>query len=651
MVGISSRIRLAGAVVMLTLTLAAAAWAGVDPAEEQAMIETCWLEEAANRARALTGHDPGREGRTEDTLPPLVAQADATAADRTVGSPPCQFPTIGAALAAANPGDHLLLEGGVTFTENPVVSTHLTLEGGYAGCGSGSTARTTIDGGAAGSVVAINAGVTAALADLIVTNGYTGTEGGGIRLGLGIGGATLNLTNVRITGCSGYWGGGLWVGPDCQVIGTGVEIDTNTAITYGGGVRLYGGRATFRSSNIHHNVAPNGGGVFGSLQGGFGSVLSLPDSADVYQNEALTGDGQGGGVYMQGGVVSVAACSDIDSNDAISGGGLFLVDSTLTVDGTCSEVQVNAATGNGGGVYAQSSTVNLIDGAELYGNDAGGSGGGAYLDDSSLYSDLAKILYNTSGGHGGGVYAANGSTLDMDIGPYTCASLGCSSLRRNTAGAFGYGGGVYASDSLVDLRTTLVDNNSADLGGAIYAVNTAIVTESTLIARNNATGGYGDAIRANNSAGNSTISAVGTTVAFNDSTGGATGDAIAMDGEVFLSLDCSIVWGHATSISSPDEDVVYSDIEGGYTGTGNLDTDPLFVSVAGQDFHLQLLSPLIDRCAGAGELGIDMDGDLRPSPNSSTAWPYDMGADEVIVGIFADGFESGDTSSWSLTVP
>ena len=38
----------------------------------------------------------------------------------------------------------------------------------------------------------------------------------------------------------------------------------------------------------------------------------------------------------------------------------------------------------------------------------------------------------------------------------------------------------------------------------------------------------------------------------------------------------------------------------------------------------------------------DLDGDLRD------AQP-DVGADEVGTAIFADGFESGDTSEWSFT--
>ena len=44
------------------------------------------------------------------------------------------------------------------------------------------------------------------------------------------------------------------------------------------------------------------------------------------------------------------------------------------------------------------------------------------------------------------------------------------------------------------------------------------------------------------------------------------------------------------------------------------------------------------------EIDTDFDGDLRGDQP-------DIGADELGIGIFADGFESGDTSAWSAGVP
>ena len=135
----------------------------------------------------------------------------------------------------------------------------------------------------------------------------------------------------------------------------------------------------------------------------------------------MTGDGYGGGVYLDNSIISISDCSDIQSNDAFFGGGVYMVSSSLTIDGSCSEIQDNTATGGGGGVYAvDGSVVNLDDQAEVYFNTSGGNGGGLYLDTSTLWSDKADILYNEADGYGGGVYAGNNSLVDMDLGTYAC---------------------------------------------------------------------------------------------------------------------------------------------------------------------------------------------------------------------------------------
>jgi hypothetical protein len=56
----------------------------------------------------------------------------------------------------------------------------------------------------------------------------------------------------------------------------------------------------------------------------------------------------------------------------------------------------------------------------------------------------------------------------------------------------------------------------------------------------------------------------------------------------------SIIWDNITSIDlvSGAPSITWTDIEGGWSGTGNLGVDPLFKS--GIDFHLTRLSPCID---------------------------------------------------------
>ena len=600
----------------------------ITPEQEGAALDARRTQEAARAVRSVDPVDGPSEGLVSDGRP--VSHGDGTApppihTNRTVGKG-CEYPTVTEAIAAADPGDRLLIEGGVKFLENVIIKKSLQLKGGYPGCHSGSTAPTTINGGGSGRVFEISGGVQVTLEAMNITNGSTKSDGAGIRFAPGDGGGTLTLSGVVVSGNHAGVGGGLWVGKDADVNGSGVEIHSNTAETYGGGVRLYGGRATFEDSRIHDNTAPKGAGVYATKESGHTPELNLPASADLYDNQALTGSGLGGGVYIREGSASLAAGSDIYSNEAIMGGGAHLITATLTIDGHACEVSYNTSVESGGGVYAQGSRINLDDDAEIEYNNAGtggsGSGGGAYLDDSQLYSDKASINNNTAAHDGGGIHAINGSIFDMDLGVYTCLGVRCSSLYNNMASS-GYGGGAHLDGSQAYLDNTFVETNQARLGGGVYALDGTVYANSSLFARNYASVGTGCGIRLYTDA---TLSGVGNTFAYNDLGGASTGRAIDLY-SADLTLNCSIIWGHATSIGAAGQDVTYSNVQGGYAGNGNLDVNPLFVSPGSYDYHLQAASPVIDRCL-AGH-GTDFDAEARPIVRRTAASPYDMGADEV----------------------
>jgi predicted outer membrane repeat protein len=565
----------------------------VDPADEEAIIQENLVREAADRARALasTTHTADEEmamPAVYSSVPP-----GAPAVDLTVGSATCMYPTVTAAIAAANPGDRLLLEGGVTFTENIYIEKNLTVRGGYNGCGSSSSENTTLDGGGTGRVVYLNEDINVTLENLNITHGYSNMHGAGI-----------------------------YVRYNTQLTGNNLNIYNNTADVLGGGVRLYGGRATFTNTNIYNNTAPLGAGIHGDVGNAIVPVLTLLSYSEIYENNALTGGGLGGGLYMNQGVVSISNCSDIDSNHAISGGGIYLDTSTLTVAGSCTQINNNTATSNGGGVYAvDDSMINLDQGTTLNDNEAG-YGGGAYLDNSILMSDSGWILRNIADDYGGGVYATNGSLFDMDLGGYACSNMWCSQLVDNTATTM-YGGGVYASDtSEVDLQQTSVEFNSAAMGGGIYAYQSPVYLNNTLVARNDATYDIGDGIRLFTEA---SLTGSHNTLAFNNNTG-TNGDAINLSGAT-LTLSNSIIWAHASSIDAAGQTVTCSDIQGAYVGAGNINADPLFISAAANNFHLQNTSPAIDGCVSSEER--DLENDYRPAILVRPATPYDMGADEV----------------------
>lgn len=90
-------------------------------------------------------------------------------------------------------------------------------------------------------------------------------------------------------------------------------------------------------------------------------------------------------------------------------------------------------------------------------------------------------------------------------------------------------------------------------------------------------------------------------------------------GATGLTVVDSILWGDSpeeilsegtTSIS-----MAYSDVSGGASGVGNINTDPLFVDEIGRDFRLQGGSPCIDtgRNTGTSEFGNVLD-DIEGNP-------------------------------------
>ena len=171
------------------------------------------------------------------------------------------------------------------------------------------------------------------------------------------------------------------------------------------------------------------------------------------------------------------------------------------------------------------------------------------------------IQDNTSEHYGGGlmIFSANASVTDVIVTGNDC--------YRNDS----YGGGMIINNSEATLTNVTVTDNTASNGGGIFILD----TDATLI--------------------NLTVSG---------NTATAFGGGLLVGANTNPTLTNSIIWGNNPNqiqgFGTPT--ITYSDIQGGWNGVGNIDSDPLFCNPDSGDFTLTENSP----CIGTGRNGANM---------------------------------------------
>ncbi len=586
--------------------------------------QTCDDVVSSHRALAGTSGARGDPAARRLLLILIVAVGAAAAASADTfsvgGDVNCDFSTIDQALAAAafngtDTHDVIRIADNQAYDlADLVIPNHpVTLIGGHSVCGDTSpSGQTTIDGAGAASAPVIE-----------VSGSSSGLK-------------TVELVNLVVSG--GEEGG-------LDITGSNHVVLTNTLVSF--------------------NDNDFGGGVY--VSGSDALVWVDPDSAVVSNDSASAG----GGIYCSNGgtvlVEGLVATNRADGN----GGGIFADDCLVNsfAGGSFQGIRSNDADLNGGGVYAAGGAdVNLIglsdQPAEVASNETLGKGGGLYArGNGTTVTAIDTWITGNRAAVGGGAYVAASATFEMHRVEDACGfDPRCSVLSDNVATTSGgLGGGVAVrTGALADIRQTYLESNSSDFGaaGSVDGAGSRLFLESDVIAENEGndvlTTGSGGHLwaafvtSAYNTAGDWSQVAFYTTSSSSDKVEIYSSVVFEPEGPVYGGgsvgathvLDCLVV-GNAFGLPAASTRVI--------------EADPKLVDPSGGDYHLTRASPAVDYCDTAFVAPSDRDIDQHVRGHDTQGvgnrhGVHDLGADELR-GLFADGFESGDTSAWSSTAP
>ncbi len=270
----------------------------------------------------------------------------------------------------------------------------------------------------------------------------------------------------------------------------------------------------------------------------------------------------------------------------------------------------------GGGIYCEYSSPTIINcvindcGTEV-GGGIGCVGGGPAIIDCVIQDCTAGGFGNSrSGGRGGGIGLIRGCQ----------AKISNCRVRENSGYYNSYGGGIYCQQSSAVITGCEISSNLAPgniTGGGVYCAGrlSELTLQNCVISNNAAQVGGGIFAEQGSSASDGThtgsmscyIRIKNCTVAHNRL---PEPQMPPVPGGGIHSVGCdivvknSIVWhneGIAVNLLGPasNSPVLYSDIEGGYLGQGNIDADPMFAPTGIPDYHLQSIYGRYDPASGS----------------------------------------------------
>lgn len=256
-----------------------------------------------------------------------------------------KFPTIAAAISAAQSGDTIMLANGATFDEHGFsISKNLNFNVLNNG-------KATINAQSKGRVFIINSGTTVVMQNLIIENGSENGDGGGIE---NSGNLTLN---------------------DCVV--------KNNFANFAGAIVSWG-PLTLNGCNFTDNTAYIDGGAICCS-----NTLIVKDC--IFSNNKA--NGRGAGAIWNDGKSNITGSTFTNNNAAGgNGGAIYNYETTLTLNGC--NFTGNTATDGGGAIANSEGTLTLTDNTFASNTATGGYGGAIFTYALYNYITTATLHFN-----------------------------------------------------------------------------------------------------------------------------------------------------------------------------------------------------------------------------------------------------------------
>jgi len=454
----------------------------------------------------------------------------------------------------------------------------------------GNAFAATITVGSGGDYSTIQAGINAAGTGdtVVVFNGtYTGTD----NKNLSFGGKAITVesqngaANCTID-CQNSGKGFLFTNSETSSsVLDGFTIVDGSVTSNGGGITCNGASPTITNMVISSCTTTQWGGGMNCNSGSDATISNCTiTSCDATQD--------GGGIFCYQSAPTITNCTISSCDVGGYGGGISLNQSDATI--TNCKILNNTVTSsvnyhNGGGIYVTSSSPIITDCtisgniANVSGNEYQYGGGICFLDAGSSSPIISNcIIYNNSAVEGGALYAYGYQGPSPDIS--NCLII--SNVGDD------YGGGLFFEGQEPTITNCVITGNDtwhmtnpdgyqSAQGGGIWLWKSNATIENCSVSGNTASR-YGGGIQC---------------------------------GDSDPDITNSIFWDNSPDGIGADnkskESVTYCDVQGGYSGTGNINADPKFKDVDGadntigtEDDNLRLFST--SPCIGEGSSSSDM---------------------------------------------